>query len=42
MLIHQNDNLSVKTLFPKILSGYGDRLVTTREFQQQTDEADFL
>src|SRR6266446_6065860 len=42
MLIHQQNNLAMKALFSKPLGGYGDRLVATRKFQQQTDEADFL
>src|SRR5260370_314835 len=42
MLIHQQNNLAMKALFSKPLRGYGYRLVATRKFQQQTDEADFL
>src|ERR1035438_143950 len=42
MLIHQQNNLAMKALVSKPLSGYGYRLVATRKFQQQADEADFL
>src|SRR6202166_1491488 len=42
MLIQQQNNLAMKALFSKPLGGYGYRLVATRKFQQQTDEADFL